>query len=69
MARSQTGPKPIRVRKDGRRQLLVYLDPELIKTLKKTAVDRDVNVYDIVDEASRQWLERQGRGGKGESRK
>ena len=58
MARSQTGTKPIRVRKDGKRQMLVYLDEELIKTLKKTAVDRDVNVYDIVDEATREWLGR-----------
>jgi hypothetical protein len=58
MARSQVGAKPIRVRKDGRRQMLVYLDPELIKTLKKTALDQDVNLYDIVDQAARDWLER-----------
>lgn len=58
MARSQVGTKPIRVRKDGRRQMLVYLDPALIKTLKKTALDQDVNLYDIVDQAAREWLER-----------
>ena len=63
MARSLTG---IRVRKDGRRQLLVYLDPALIKTLKKVAVDRDVNVYDIVDEATREWLDRQQKKSKEE---
>ena len=58
MARSQTVPKPIRVRKDGRRQFLVYLDPDLIKALKKTAVDQDCNAYDIVEQATRDWLKR-----------
>ena len=37
-------------RKDGRRPLLVYLDPALIKDLKKEALDRDVNVYELVEE-------------------
>lgn len=66
MARKQAGPKPIRVRKDGRRQMLVYLDPALIKTLKKTAVDRDVNLYDIVDEAAREWLLRHNKKASGQ---
>jgi hypothetical protein len=58
MARSQTGN---RVRKDGRRQLLVYLDPELIKKLKKAAIDDDRNVYEIVEDSARDWLaERSG---------
>ncbi|MHA6731825.1 hypothetical protein [Devosia sp. A369] len=38
------------VRKDGRRPLLVYLDPTLIKDLKKDALDREVNVYELVEE-------------------
>lgn len=37
-------------RKDGRRPLLVYLDPSLIKNLKKEALDRDINVYELVEE-------------------
>lgn len=37
-------------RKDGRRPLLVYLDPSLIKDLKKEAIDRDINVYELVGE-------------------
>jgi hypothetical protein len=53
MARSQTGN---RVRKDGRRQLLVYLDAELIKKLKKAAIDDDRNVYEIVEDSARDWL-------------
>ena len=57
MARKQAGTKPIRVRKDGRHQLLVYLDPELIKKLKRFALDEDIHVYEIVEQASREWLE------------
>ena len=41
------GPPP---RKDGRRPLMVYLDPTLIKDLKKEALDRDINVYELVEE-------------------
>ena len=37
-------------RKDGRRALLVYLDPSLIRDLKKEALDRDINVYELVEE-------------------
>lgn len=55
MARSQTGN---RVRADGRRQLLVYFEPELIKGLKRVALDEDVHVYEIVEQAAREWLER-----------
>ena len=45
---SATIPKPSK-RKDGRRPLLVYLDPALIKNLKRLALDRDQNVYEIVE--------------------
>jgi hypothetical protein len=37
-------------RKDGRRPLMVYLDPTLIKDLKKEALDRDINLYELVEE-------------------
>ncbi len=47
-----------RKRADGRRSLLVYLDADLIKRLKKTALDLDTNTYEIVEEAVRNWLER-----------
>lgn len=62
MARTQTGN---RVRADGRRQLLVYLDPELIKGLKRVALDEDVHVYEIVEEAAREWLERRSTAARG----
>lgn len=45
-----------RTRSDGRRQLLVYLDPEVIKALKKAAVDEERHSYEIVEKAIQDWL-------------
>jgi hypothetical protein len=50
--RSTTG----RTRADGRRPLLVYLDQEMIKELKKVALDEDRAAYEITEEAVREWL-------------
>lgn len=47
-----------RVRTDGRRQLLVYVDPEVIKNTKKSALDLDTTASAIVEEALRAWHER-----------
>jgi hypothetical protein len=52
--------KAARLRTDGRRTLLVYLDGDLIKNLKKAALDEEKNVYEIVEEATRAWLNRRG---------
>jgi hypothetical protein len=57
---SEKQPSVARSRDDGRKQLLVYLPPDLIKDLKKAALDEDRNVYDLVEEASREWLARRG---------
>jgi hypothetical protein len=46
----------VRTRSDGRRSLLVYLDADLIKVLKKTALDKDRNTYEIVEDGVRDWL-------------
>jgi hypothetical protein len=46
----------VRARSDGRRTLLVYMDSELIKEIKKIALDVERNVYEIVEEATRDWL-------------
>jgi len=54
-ASASKSPRP---RPDGRRTLLVYLDGDLIKDLKKVALDEERNVYEIVEEASRDWLKR-----------
>ena len=48
---------PLRPRQDGRKSLLVYMDEALIKELKKVAVDDDCNAYDIVEAATRRWLD------------
>lgn len=52
-----SGPKAkSRARPDGRRSMLVYLDPKVIKQLKKAALDEDRNAYEITEEAVRGWL-------------
>jgi hypothetical protein len=57
MARSKTGSNSIaRTRTDGRRPLLVYLDQEIIKLLKKVALDQERPAYEITEEAVRGWL-------------
>jgi hypothetical protein len=40
-----------RARQDGRKPLLVYLDPELIRSLKIQAATEQTHVYLIVEEA------------------
>jgi len=55
-----TAARTLRPRTDGRRTLLVYLDSDLIKTLKTVALDEEKNVYEIVEEATRAWLVRRG---------
>lgn len=58
-AKSSSG-KAGRIRSDGRRALLVYLDPDVIKRLKKAALDEDRNAYEITEEAVREWLQKHG---------
>lgn len=48
-------------RSDGRKTLLVYLDSQLIKDLKKVALDEERNAYEIVEEAVGEWLARRAR--------
>ena len=45
-----------RMRADGRRSLLVYLDQEVIKQLKRAALDLEKPAYEIVEEAVRNWI-------------
>ena len=49
-------PKDPRARTDGRKTLLVYMDAGLIKDVKRAALDDDRNVYEIVEEATREWV-------------
>jgi hypothetical protein len=46
----------VRSRRDGRRQLLLYMDPEVIKELKRAALDTDRPAYEIAEEAIREFL-------------
>ncbi len=43
--------KPNRSRGDGPKSFLAYLDADLIKELKKAALDDERNAYEIVEEA------------------
>jgi hypothetical protein len=57
MVRVKSESKPInRTRTDGRRSLLVYLQPDVIKQLKKAALDQETTAYEITEEALREWL-------------
>jgi hypothetical protein len=57
MVRRKSGSRTTaRVRADGRRPLLVYLDQEVIKQLKKAALDQESTAYEITEEAVREWL-------------
>jgi hypothetical protein len=47
-------------RKDGRRTLLLYLKPEIIKSLKKAALDQDRHAYEIAEDALKEWLSPKG---------
>ncbi|TIW61817.1 MAG: hypothetical protein E5V49_13870 [Mesorhizobium sp.] len=51
-------------RKDGRRSLLVYMRPDVIKALKKSAIDLDRTAYSIVEEAVSDWITRNTPGEK-----
>ena len=37
-------------RSDGRRSLLLYMDPQLILTLKRRALEEDRPLYELVEE-------------------
>jgi hypothetical protein len=47
-----------RDRKDGRRQVLLYMKPEVAKALKKAALDEERNAYEIAEEAVVEYLKR-----------
>jgi hypothetical protein len=50
--------KSLKVRSDGRRTLLVYMDSDLIKEAKKVALDDERPLYEIGEEATREWMGR-----------
>ncbi|APG13743.1 hypothetical protein BKD09_35840 [Bradyrhizobium japonicum] len=41
-----------------RRQFLTMMDPDVIKAIKKAALEDDRAAWDVMEEAARQWIER-----------
>lgn len=50
--------KDDRSRPDGRKALLVYLRPDVIKRLKIAALDEDRPAYELTEQAVSEWLAR-----------
>lgn len=48
--RSKPEPSSSTERPDGRRPLLVYLDPKIIQALKIEALEKDTHVYLLMEE-------------------
>jgi hypothetical protein len=45
-------------REDGRKQFLTFMRTDLIKEVKKAALDQDRNAYELVEEAVEEYLKR-----------
>jgi len=68
MAKKPESGNPTRTRGDGRKSLFVYLHPNVIKELKKAALDDDRTAYEITEEAVSAWLEARKASRKGEGK-
>lgn len=60
MPRAAKAETSNRARPDGRRALLVYLKPEIIKNLKRAGLDEERPAYEIAEEAIQEWLKKRG---------
>lgn len=58
MRKPKEKPSGARKRADGRRQLLIYLSPEIITALKRAGLDQERPAYELAEEAIRDWLSR-----------
>jgi hypothetical protein len=47
-----------RKRKDKRSQLLIYMDPKIIRQLKLVALAKERPAYELAEEAIVDWLKR-----------
>jgi hypothetical protein len=52
VAETDKTPKTL-PRKDGRKPFMIYLDPELIKDIKRAALEADRPAYEIVEDQMR----------------
>lgn len=50
----EVGQQRVRERSDGRRPLMIYLDPDLILQLKREALEKDTHVYLLVEKAMKE---------------
>jgi hypothetical protein len=41
-----------------RRQFLTMMSPDIIRSIKKAALEDDRAAWDVMEEAARQWLQR-----------
>ena len=48
------------IRSDGRRAMLTYMKPTMIKSIKTAALDRDTTAFIIIEQAAQLWLETEG---------
>jgi hypothetical protein len=53
----QVGSK-VKRRTDGRRATLVYIQPALLVSVKKAALDRQTTAFMLIEQAVAEWLER-----------
>jgi hypothetical protein len=51
-----SGPRKLPV--GNRVQFLTTMSADVIRAVKQAALDDDVNAWEIMEEAARQWLER-----------
>lgn len=58
MRKPRQDPAPSRIREDRRRQLLIYLDPDVIRELKTAALSEERPAYELAEEAIRDWLKK-----------
>ena len=61
MVKQSEGPSAARARSDGRRQLLIYMTPDVVKDLKRAALDLDRPAYELAEEAILEWLKKRKR--------
>jgi hypothetical protein len=61
---SQPKKKPVKARARapaGKRQVLIIMDEEVIKSVKVAAVEDDIKMSHAVEEAVRDWLDKRKR--------
>jgi hypothetical protein len=61
LAKPKEEASAVRMRGDGRRQLLIYAAPDVIKELKRAALDEDRPAYELAEEAIRDFLKKRKR--------